>query len=141
MTWSEIEGERREREDALGRALRALPPAGAPHTLAPRVMAAVGRRLAARVDRTWFTWPVWAQLASAVAFVALVAAAAMAWPPVEAAAGRAMSMDEARVVVVFFRTIWQPLVIWCVVALTATALFCATFGALLSRVALGGASR
>jgi hypothetical protein len=141
MTWSEIEAERHDREDSLGRALRAMPPARAPRTLAPRVMAAVHARMAAPVDRTWFTWPVWAQIASVIGFVALVASVAVAWPSVEAVASRATSLETVRVASVLFRAIWQPLASWLVVGLTVTALLCATLGALLTRVALGGASR
>lgn len=142
MTWTELQNEQRDREDALGRALQALPPPRAPRSLAPRVMAAVAARQAAPVEgRTWFTWPVWAQLASALVFVALVAVSAMAWPSVEAALSRVGTPESVRVVSIFFRAVWQPLASWVLLGLTATVLFCATLGALLSRVALGGSSR
>jgi hypothetical protein len=127
----------------LHAALRALPVPRAPHTLAPRVMAVVRTRLAAQAAaaRTWFDWSVPAQLASVLAFVALVAGAALAWPAVEAFAAQATSSDPVRVTSVFFRSIWQPLVVWVLAAMTCTILFCATVGALLGRLALGGASR
>lgn len=141
MTWSDLEGERRDREDALGQALRALPSPRAPRTLAPRVMALVQARAAARVAPTWFDWPVWAQLASVVGFVALVASAALVSPLVERVTSNVTSTDAVRVTTLFFRSVWQPLVLWLVVAVTATVLVCATVGALLTRVALGGASR
>lgn len=141
MTWSELEDERRDREDALGQALRAMPAPQAPRTLAPRVMALVQAHRAPRVAPTWFEWPVWAQLASVVGFIALVASAALVWPSVEAVTTRVVSVDAVRVATVFFRSVWQPLVGWLVVAVTATLLVCATVGALLTRVALGGASR
>lgn len=145
MTWSELEDERRDREDALGQALRAMPSPQAPRTLAPRVMALVQARLATgstqRPARTWFEWSVWAQLASVVGFVALVASAALVSPLVERVISDVTSTDAVRVTTMFFRSVWQPLVLWLVVAVTATVLVCATVGALLSRVALGGASR
>lgn len=145
MTWSELEDERRDREDALGLALRAMPSPQAPPTLAPRVMALVQMRLAQRdVPRpaaTWFDWPVWAQLTSVIAFVALVASAALVSPALERMVGEFAAVDAVRVTTVFFRSVWQPLVWWLLVATTATVLLCATFGALLTRVALGGASR
>lgn len=141
MTWSELEAERHDREDALGRALRALPPSRAPHTLAPRVMAAVQARLGLRVARTWFDWSAWAQMASVMAFVVAVAGVAMLWPLVNGALDRVVSVDGVRVVTVLFRALWQPLVSWLVLGMTITALLCATCGALLHRIALGGASR
>lgn len=130
-------------DDDLQAALRAIPAARAPHTLAPRVMAAVHARLAASTAavRTWFEWSVAAQLVSVVAFVAMVAAAALVWPSVEAVADRATSTDTVRVVSVFFRSFWQPVMQWVVAGMTVTILFCATVGALLGRLALGGASR
>ncbi len=145
MTWSEIEDERRDREDALGQALRAMPSPRAPHTLAPRVMALVQARLAqrdgARPAPTWFEWPVWAQLASVAGFVALVASAALVWPSLERVVSDLVAVDAVRVTAVVYRAVWQPLVWWLLAATTATFLLCATFGALLTRVALGGASR
>ena len=145
MTWSELEDERRDREDALGLALRAMPSPQAPPTLAPRVMALVQARLVQRVAPrpapTWFEWSVWAQLASVVGFVVLVASAAVVWPSLERVVSELAAVDAVRVTAVFFRSVWQPLVWWLLAATTATFLLCATFGALLTRVALGGASR
>lgn len=145
MTWSELEDERRDREDALGQALRAMPSPQAPHTLAPRVMALVHAQLAGRHNprpvRTWFEWSVWAQVASMVGFVALVASVALMSPALERVITEVTSVNAVRVTTMFFRAVWQPLVLWLVVAVTATLLVCATVGALLTRVALGGASR
>ena len=149
MTWHDVEAERREREDALGLALRALPAARAPHTLAPRVMAAVHAQLQAgrhaghahTVVRTWFDWSVWAQLASVAAFMVLVASLAMVWPSVDAGLARLSSGGTVRVASLLFHAVWQPLMTWVVAGVTMTALFCAMCGALLTRIALGGASR
>lgn len=124
-------------------ALRSIPSPRAPHTLAPRVMAAVHVHLAraAFTPRTWFEWSVPTQLASVLGFVALVAAAAMVWPSVQAFVAQATSIDEVRVASVFFQSIWQPVMVWVLAGMTAIVLFCATVGALLGRLALGGASR
>ena len=106
-------------------------------------MAAVQARLTAHAAaaRTWFDWSVPAQLASVLAFVALVAGAALVWPSIQAAAEQATSFDSMRVAAVLFRSVWQPLMVWVLAAMTLTVLFCATVGALLGRLALGGASR
>lgn len=141
MTARELAHEEALRTDALGRALRALPPARAPHTLAPRVMAAVQASLNARVARTWFDWPVTAQVASVMAFALVVAGLSWSWPLAAGVVDRAASFEGVRVVSVLFRALWQPLVFYLVVGMTITALLCATCGALLSRIALGGASR
>lgn len=141
MTAHDLSQEDALRTDTLGQALRGLPPAHAPHSLAPRVMAAVRARLAARVPRTWFDLPVMAQVASVVAFVLVIAGLSLTWPLVAGVMDRATSVDGVRVVSVFFRAVWQPLVFWLVAGMTITALLCATCGALLSRIALGGVSR
>jgi len=127
----------------LHAALRAMPQPRAPHTLAPRVMAAVHLQLgrAASRTRTWFEWSVAAQLASVVVFVAMVATAAMVWPSVESVMDQARSMDAVRVASVLFRSLWQPVMGWVLAGMTITILFCATVGALLGRLALGGAPR
>ncbi len=128
----------------LHEALRAIPSPRAPHTLAPRVMASVHTRLAAgaaATTRTWFEWSVAAQVASVVAFVLMVAGAALVWPSVEAFVDQTASRDAVRVASVFFRSLWQPVMLWVVAGMTVTILFCATVGALLGRLALGGATR
>lgn len=127
----------RDLEDAL----RALPLARAPQTLAPRVMAAVRARLQPPVVRTWFDWPVLAQVASLAVFLTLVACAAMVWPSVELLGARVADHGVIRLLALVFRTVWQPVALWFLVCVTVVALACATFGALLGRVALGGASR
>jgi len=130
-------------DNDLHAALRAIPAARAPHTLAPRVMTAVRAQLTAHATaaRTWFDWSVSAQLASVVAFVAVVAGAALMWPSMQVVVEQATSIDSVRVASVFFRSVWQPLMVWVLTGMTVTILFCATVGALLGRLALGGASR
>jgi hypothetical protein len=131
-------------DDVLHVALRSMPAPRAPHTLAPRVMTMVHARLAAQAastPRTWFEWTVAAQVASVVAFVALVAGTALAWPSVQAVIDSTASTDVVRVASVLFRSLWQPVMVWVLAGTTVTILFCATVGALLGRLALGGATR
>jgi hypothetical protein len=107
-------------------------------------MASVHARLAtqaAAATRTWFEWSVAAQVASVVAFVAMVAWAALMWPSVEAFVDHTASRDAVRVASVFVGSFWQPVMVWVVAGITVAMLFCATVGALLGRLALGGATR
>jgi hypothetical protein len=129
------------RQDSLGRALRALPDARAPQTLAPRVMAAVAERLRAPLAPTWFDWPVAAQVASVLGFLLLVAGAAMVWPTVAGSVARVQEFEVVRVLAVLWRTVYQPAVSLLLVVLTVLGLVGATCGALLERVACGGSSR
>lgn len=128
-----------DRTDALSHALRALPLARAPRTLLPRVMAAVAARLAPRRP-TWFDWPAWAQVASAVVMLLLVAGASLLRPDLTAWAASLLETDAVRLLERVLR-VWQPLVLTVMAIVTALVLTCATFGALLGRVALGGVSR
>jgi len=140
--------------DPLIRALRAMPAPRAPRTLAPRVMAAVHARLAHPPARTWFEWPrVW-KVASLSAAVGLLAAGVMGWPSVigllqpaiDEVAGRIQAVVHAGKVGlafagVVFRAVWHPVVMPFVLFVTVMTIACATLGAMLGRVALGGASR
>lgn len=140
-------------DPALHRALRALPTPTAPATLAPRVMAAVAARLARRSVVTWFDWPMWARTLSAAA--ALLVVAFMVWeaPVVLAAVGEMVDSVAAAVtsrlapvvaltdVAAPLLNAWQGVALRAVAVLTAFILFAATCGALLDRLALGGASR
>lgn len=137
--------------DPLTRALRNLPEPRAPRTLAPRVMAAVHARLAHPPARTWFEWPRTWQVASLASAGGLLVAAVLGWPLLVAAlqpglnaiAARAAGvMHDGRLVLeladVVFRGVWHPLVMPFVLFVSAMTLLCATVGALLGRVALGG---
>lgn len=140
--------------DPLTRALRALPEPRAPQTLAPRVMAAVHARIAHPPARTWFEWPrVW-QVASLSAAVAVLAAVVVGWPFViawlqpslDGVFARAQEVIHAGKVGlafagVVFRAVWHPIVMPFVLFVTAMTIVCGTIGAMLGRVALGGASR
>ena len=140
--------------DPLTRALRALPEPRAPHTLAPRVMAAVHARIAHPPARTWFEWPrVW-QVASLSAAVAVLTAVVVGWPfvidwlqpGIDEVTVRAQAVADAGEVAlafagVVFRALWHPIVMPFVLFVTVMTIACGTIGALLGRVALGGASR
>ena len=140
--------------DPLTRALRELPEPRAPRTLAPRVMAIVHARLAHPPAPTWFEWPrVW-QVASLSSALALLGAVVVGWPFLVAwmqpgldAIGARMDavMETGRLALAFagvvFRAVWHPLVMPFVLFVTAMTIACATLGAMLGRVALGGASR
>ena len=140
--------------DPLTRALRALPEPRAPRTLAPRVMAVVHARLAHPPSPTWFEWPrVW-QVSSLSAAVGLLAAVVVGWPFLVEALQPGVNAIVARVdpiiqtgqaawafAGVVFRAVWHPLAMPFVLFVTAMTIACATVGAMLGRVALGGASR
>ncbi len=139
--------------DPLTRALRALPEPRAPRTLAPRVMAVVHARLAHPPSPTWFEWPrVW-QVASLSSAVALIAAVVVGWPLLiefvqpgfDAVCARVAPVIDAGQVTwafagVVFRAVWHPVAMPFVLFVTAMTIACATVGAMLGRVALGGAS-
>ena len=140
--------------DPLTRALRSLPESRAPRTLAPLVMANVHARLAHPPAPTWFEWPrVW-QVTSLASAVALLAAVVVGWPylvewlrpGLDALAARvAPAIQAAQAAWAFagvvYRAVWHPVVMPFVVFVTAMVIASVTVGAMLGRVALGGASR
>jgi hypothetical protein len=141
-------------QDPLIRALRALPDARAPRTLAPRVMAAVHARMARPAPRTWFDWSLAWRVGSVAGAVAALVATVLVWPHVVAWAQPAVQAvrtrtagvaDRAGVVLnvagVLFHAVWYPFVQPFLIFVTVMTITCATLGALVSRVALGGASR
>jgi hypothetical protein len=154
----------RETEVVVHRALRALPPARAPQTLLPRIMAAVAdrqpadlRRPPARPARTWFTWPLLWQAASIAALLLLSSGIVWAWPAawnvVSSSSGMAWSFAAPRVLnlianasaaVTFGSIVWgvflQPVVGYLMVWIVLMSVACTALGAALGRVALGGAS-
>lgn len=142
----------------VDRALRRLPAPRAPETLALRVMAAVRAvPSAAATSRSWMAWPIGWRVLSAAATIAILAGLSWAWPAAQAqlaplvatvAEGplfrlvdlwrQAEAMSTAAEVI--WRTVVQP-VGWVVLPLVLLMwVACATFGAALSRVALGGAT-
>lgn len=139
----------------IDRALKALPAPRAPRTLLPKVMTAVDSRIASRAPRPWLDWPVWWQLASAAIVLVFAIGIVRFWPTTQAAAARwgtpvvasitnqiSAVAEHTSIVVTLTRAIWRLLV----APLSGIALelvlvmgaACATFGAALNRVALGG---
>jgi hypothetical protein len=117
-------------------------------------MAVVNARLAHPPSPTWFEWPrVW-QVMSLSTAVAMLAAVVVGWPflmawlqpGVDAIAARVEPVIEGAQVAwafagVVFRAVWHPVVMPFVLFVTAMTIACVTVGAMLGRVALGGASR
>jgi hypothetical protein len=140
--------------DPLTRALRNLPEPRAPRTLAPRVMAIVHARIAHPPARTWFEWPrVW-QVASLSSALAVLGAVVLGWPllvewlqpGLNAIVARVTPAIEAgrqawALAGVVYRSVWHPVAMPFVLFVTAMTIASVTVGAMLSRVALGGASR
>jgi len=143
----------------VDRELKQLPAPTAPETLRLRVMAAV-RAVppAAAPARRHLGWPVFARVASAAAALSLVGGLWLFWPTVQ---GQAFALASAAAegplfrlvdlwrqagaistaIEVIWRAIFQP-VGWALLPLVLLMwIACATFGAALSRVALGGATQ
>ena len=152
-------------EDVVDRALRELPVPRAPRTLLPRVMAAVeGEHTATAPVRApraqpWVTWPLAWQVASVAVVVALGLGAARLWPLASSVvalaaptlAGDALprisavaadAVSTAATVASVTRIVWhalvQPFVGYLLVLILLMCAACATFGAALGRVVLGG---
>ena len=132
--------------------LRQLPSLRAPQTLRPRVMAAVGKRRRAAL-RPWFAWPLASQAAFVTTLVVAVgggllwlsnAAAATGWGMpawvggpasrvIEAARDVAATSEAMRIFMGGLLS--QPLVMCLVALVLVMVAACATFGAMLGRVA------
>ena len=152
-------------EDVVDRALKELPAPRAPRTLLPRVMAAIASERAgmapARTPRAqpWVTWPLAWQVASVAVVIALGLGAARLWPlavSVVAFAAPTLAGDalprisafaadaasSATTVASVTRIVWhalvQPFVVYLLVLILVMCAACATFGAALGRVVLGG---
>jgi hypothetical protein len=135
--------------------LRQLPLPRAPHTLLPRVLAAV-QHWAGRpwYARAWFTWPLAWQAVSIAALVLIVGAGAMLIPSAQAAAGDAWSTlasgrigemaavaRRAMVTINAVRILWsavlEPFVAYACVLVVLMCLACVAFATALNRVAFG----
>jgi hypothetical protein len=144
-----------DESDDVDRALKGLPAPHAPRTLLPRVMAAAELRAARSAPRPWVDWPLAWQLASAALVLLFVVGIARMWPsaqsaiesmatPVVASVSSHVGnvTERASVAVTLTRTIWrlllQPLSGYALALVLVMGAACATFGAALDRVALGG---
>jgi hypothetical protein len=146
-----------ELETIVGRELRQLPAPRAPHTLLPRVLAAVHAwRMRPWYERAWLTWPVGWQMASAAALILLVAGAGMLMPGARAAAvaaastfaaplmgGVADAAESTAVAVnaaaVLWRALFEPFVPYAFGVVALMCLACAAFATALNHVAFGRA--
>ena len=146
-------------EAFVHRRLQALPCPPAPHTLLPRVMTAIQRRL----ERPWyaravFTWPLAGQAACLVALLVVVGAFALCLPLAHDTAGNLLlsplgnetqrvATAAARVGVamntleVLHRTLIEPLYAYAVILILTMCATSAVLAAALAHVALGGAIR
>lgn len=116
-------------EQRVDRELRRLPPPRAPHTLLPRVLAAVEAWVNRPwYTRAWFTWPLGWQVASVAALVLVVAGLWML-PP--APPSVVVTTNAGRVL---WRTIVEPFLAYAFVIVVIMCLACAAFGAALSYV-------
>jgi hypothetical protein len=141
-----------ELETLVDRHLRQLPQPRAPHTLLPRVLAAV-QAWAQRpwYERAWFTWPLVWQMASIAALILIVGASAALLPKTIAAAGAVRATVTGRVmddvaplaqraevttntVRVIWRALLEPLVAYAFGLVVLMCLACAAVGAALDRV-------
>jgi hypothetical protein len=132
--------------------LRQLPLPQAPHTLLPRVLAAV-QAWAQRpwYERAWFTWPTGWQVASIAALVLIVVVGAALLPKTAAASGAVASTLTARVMEdvapvtqrvavtantlrVIWRALLEPFVAYASGLVALMCLACAAVGAALNRV-------
>jgi hypothetical protein len=140
-------------ETLVDRELQRLPLPRAPHTLLPRVMAAV-QAWAGRpwYERAWFTWPLGWQLASIAVLVLILGAGAVLLPRTAGAAGAVASAVTGRVMAdvapaaqraevtanavrVIWRALVEPLAVYASMLVVLMGLVCAAFGAALGRVA------
>lgn len=116
-------------EQRVDRELRRLPAPRAPHTLLPRVLAAVEAWVNRPwYTRAWFTWPLGWQVAS-VALLVLTVAGVWMLPP--APPSVVVTTNAGRVL---WRTIVEPFLAYAFVIVVIMCLACAAFGAALSYV-------
>ena len=140
-------------ETRIDRTLRRFPTPRAPHTLLPRVLAAV-QEWSQRpwYSRAWFTWPIGGQIVSAAALILVVVGAAFLtmsaqaaidqtaarlWSGVMPVALRAEAMFNAARVVWY--AVVEPLAVYAFAVVAVMLLACVAFGTALSHVALGRA--
>jgi hypothetical protein len=146
-------------EDVVDRALKQLPGPRAPRTLMPRVMAAIEtERARTSSARPWLAWPLAWQVASVTALIVLGVGMARLWPgalsvvqqstPPVFADVTSFVVDVARkasaaanVTRIVWHALVEPLVGYLLVLVLVMCAACATFGAALGRVALGGVSQ
>lgn len=106
-----------------------LPAPRAPHTLLPRVLAAVDAWASKPwYTRAWFTWPIGWQIASIVV-LAMIAIGVWMLPPAPPALIVTSNAGH-----VLWRTIVEPFLVYAFAVVVLMCLACAAFGAALSYV-------
>jgi hypothetical protein len=128
-------------DERLDRELKDLQQPRAPHTLLPRVLAAVAQHRPAPATG-WFTWSWPHRIASVTAFAVLLAATylILAEPPATVARAAETAADAATVMRVFREVLFQPLAGYFLALGALFALTCAAGWAVME-FALGGASQ
>ena len=143
-------------EHLVSRELGRLPEPPAPHTLLPRVMAAV-REWSQRpwYERAWFTWPFGWQLVSVACLLVLLTGSVMLMPRAEAAAGGVASRltsgvrtdvetltRRGEVAITAARIVWrtavEPYVAYAFVFVALLCGMCAAFATALNHVVAPG---
>ena len=142
-------------EHVIDRKLKQLPTPRAPHTLLPRVLAAVQDwSLRPWYRRAWFTWPLGGQFAAIVAVVLSAVGSAVLLSTARAAAAGAISTLTGSVVSriasvaewtgmttaagrILWSTLIEPVLPYGFALVLLMCLACAAFGAVLNRVAFG----
>ena len=118
-------------ERVVHRELQRLPLPRAPHTLLPRVLAAVDAWVNRPwYERAWFTWPLGWQVAS-IAVVALVGYGFWNLPPAPPALQATTSATH-----VLWRTLIEPFLTYVFVVVVLMCVACAAFGAALNYLVL-----
>jgi len=136
-------------ETLVERALRRLPAPRAPHTLLPRVLAAV-QEWSQRpwYARAWFTWPIGGQIVSAAALILIVVGSALLMMSAQSALDQTTArifggvtpvahqaeamLNAARVV---WRAVIEPFAGYVFVLVALMCLACLAFGTVLNHVA------
>jgi hypothetical protein len=142
-------------EQMIDRKLKQLQVLRAPHTLLPRVLAAVQEwSLRPWYRRAWFTWPLAGQVAAIAVVVLSASGGAFLLSAARAAATGATSTlavnvmsrialvaEGAGMTTAAGRILWgtliEPLLPYAFALVMVMCLACATFGAVLNRVAFG----
>ena len=121
-------------EQRVNRELRRLPSPPAPHTLLPRVLAAVDAWVNRPwYERAWFTWPLGWQAAS-IALVALLGYAVWALPSLITVPSSVVATSNGASIV--WRTLIQPFMVYAFGLIVLMCLACAAFGTALNYVFL-----
>jgi hypothetical protein len=140
--------------DVVHHELARLPLPRAPHSLLPRVLAAVDEWSSRPwYTRAWFAWPLAWQALSLAALALLVAGFGLLIPSAQAAVSGPLSrlstvtgeivstahyvdtlIDAGRVL---WRVVIEPLAVYAIALMMLMGLTCAAFGGMLNRLAVG----